>query len=202
LAPVAIVEQKNEGDAWQVLHDLRPKFVPLSHYTQALTDVSDLSHQLRLLREQLATLQSRRNLLYEEMPSPILDQLRHETNFEETGAAVALDAANPQQVVPTTTDNAQLLYGVVMAAVQKYQGGIVYLVVTYGRTRCKVVGDVAIGDLLIPAIAAADDPSLHGCAMRAGVYVRPGTLIGKALQSHRSTNDRIPGVIDIMVTLG
>ena len=67
----------------------------------------------------------------------------------------------------------------------------------HGQATCLVTGRVDPGDLLVPS-------DLPGYARRAGRYIRPGTVIGKALSSH-DPNPEAPdltGEINILVTLG
>ena len=74
------------------------------------------------------------------------------------------------------------------------QGQPIYRVTMHGRTRCNVVGTVTPGALLT---VSGDD----GRAMEGGVFLRPGTVVGKALSGHRATQKKAEGVVDIMVTL-
>jgi hypothetical protein len=64
-----------------------------------------------------------------------------------------------------------------------------------------VIGEVKPGDLLVPS-------PVPGHAQRAGLYLQPGTILGKALsltQFDRPVGSGLsqqPGSVDMLVTLG
>jgi hypothetical protein len=73
-----------------------------------------------------------------------------------------------------------------------------YRIAVYGRVRAKVIGEVKPGDLLVPS-------PVPGHAQRAGLYLQPGTILGKALDSTRPVESGLsqqPGSVDMLVTLG
>ena len=69
-----------------------------------------------------------------------------------------------------------------------------YRVILQGRAKCRVIGPVKAGALLVPSSKA-------GFAEAAGLYIRPGTIIGKALLAHLPAKPEDEGEIDILVTL-
>jgi hypothetical protein len=90
-----------------------------------------------------------------------------------------------------------LILGVVSQAPSFRTAESRYTVTIYGRATCLVTGRVDPGDLLVPS----DQP---GVARRAGLYIRRGSVIGKALSSH-APNPEAPdlnGEINILVMLG
>ena len=116
----------------------------------------------------------------------------------EPGQVAALDPATGG-VLLATRDNATLVVGVVQGpaegnarAIEEDQRS--YLIAQRGHRQCLVVGRVEPGDLLVPS----DTP---GCAAAAGIYIQPGTVIGKALQGHRPADARQCTAIPIIVTL-
>jgi len=109
----------------------------------------------------------------------------------EAGTVVALCADRPDQVEKAQLSNATLLYGIV-----KEQGDDGrYRVVMQGRVQCQVVDEVAPGDLLVPS-------GYPGRARKAGLFVQPGTLLGRALSARRYQPGTDFGVVDALVTLG
>jgi len=110
----------------------------------------------------------------------------------EVGDVVALVPDTSDQVVKANEQNAPLVIGVVA---EEMTGEQHYRVVSSGQARCKVVGDIKPGDLLVPS-------AKDGCAERGEAFLRPGALIGKALGVYESNGRTEPVTIDIIVTLG
>lgn len=108
----------------------------------------------------------------------------------EMGDVVSMAATPTGHVVRTNRFNGKMVMGVVEGEVpgespdQKR-----YRIVLMGVTDCKVVGSVKPGHLLVPSWR-------RGKARRAGWFIKPGTLIGKALTRPTS------GMIKVIVTLG
>jgi len=141
-----------------------------------------LEGEVERLKAQLAV---QRTQLYQDLPS--MQPL-------EIGTVVALSQQWHDHIEPTTLGNERLLFGVVMEFVPDLYPNERYRVALQGRTQCKVVGVVDAGDLLVAC-------HLPGHAHKAGIYVQPGTVIGKALQSFHPSNGKDVGLIDILVTL-
>jgi hypothetical protein len=111
----------------------------------------------------------------------------------DLGQVVAADPAREGYIVKTLVANERLVIGVVGEILSEH-GTTIYRVVVYGRVPCKVVGTVAPGDLL--TVAAEE-----GYARRGGIYLRPGTVIGKALAASAPDEVGLTGMVDAMVTL-
>lgn len=152
--------------------------------------VSVLDNRVDLLEEAVKRINARldvqRTQLYQDLPAmkPL-----------EIGAVVALSQQWHNSVEAATLANERLIIGVVMEFVPDLHVDERYRIVMQGRTQCKVVGMVEAGDLLVAC-------HLPGHAHKAGIYVQPGTLIGKALESFHPSSMEAVGLIDILVTLG
>ena len=97
-----------------------------------------------------------------------------------------------QEATESTTANDHKVLGIISTAPaylmnNDIEGQDVALI---GRVPCKVVGDIQRGDLLVTS-----DVSGHAKAWNPGDYL-PGTIIGKALESHEGQD---PGVIEVAV---
>jgi hypothetical protein len=179
LAPLALLTF--EAGAWSVACDLRATFAPLLRETAAQ---DSLELDLVRLGSELEALQRRI-----EDPAGVFETYESLHRLDR-GDVVALDPAS-RRVVPANHENEALVIGVVVAAHE--HGGLSHCkVVHYGRAVCKVDGEVEPGDVLVPS-------KVDGAATRAGLYVQPGTVVGKALAANRPSCD--PGEIEIMVTL-
>ena len=117
----------------------------------------------------------------------------YESRKVSSGDVVALDRNQTDCVVPANRDNAALVVGV---AVEVYECKGVWFskVAQHGRASCKVIGDVAPGNLLV----ASAEP---GFAENGGWYLQPGTIIGKALSSTAFDEGMRTGTVDVLVTL-
>lgn len=198
-APLALLERDATG--WRVLGDLRPHFhtapalsAALAGERQRLDHTNDVVEQLRAAVEQMGAELAYLRRRVEELRG----QLEHEYLAEfpvEPGALVAADPGRPGHVERATEGNGALLIGVV-AAVDERPGaaGPLYRVVSSGRARCRVRGAVQQGDLLVVS-------DLPGHARRAGLYVRPGTLLGKALSTWTPEAGE-DDLVEVMVMLG
>ena len=111
----------------------------------------------------------------------------------ETGDVVS--HVSHQRVTRARTANAALVIGVVIDRAHEAEHREHVRVALNGRARCKVIGPIDPGDLLVPS----DQP---GCARKGVGYIKPGTLIGKALSSHHPRDDGEQGMIDLLVMLG
>lgn len=82
----------------------------------------------------------------------------------------------PEHVVRACGNNAHRVIGVVRGTVPGFEPEF-WEVVVGGEVRCKVLGRVAPGDLLVPS-------ALEGFARRARWFARRGTILGKAISNH------------------
>lgn len=168
-------ENRRIDRANEEIHQLRADLVQLSaHLDQLKDEVSYLHHKLKDVRGRL----------YNDYQSD--DQL-------EQGAVVAIDPEREGYIVKSERANETLVIGVVGEILIEH-GQLLYRVVVYGRAPCKVIGEVAPGDLLAVA-------SKEGYACRGGIYLRPGALIGKALTAWVTDEAGTAGMVDAMVTL-
>lgn len=115
----------------------------------------------------------------------------------EPGLVVAIDPATGG-IQPATRANASLVVGVAIGPAgepeEPGESPRRYRVAQTGRHECLVLGRVDAGDLLVPA-------HTPGHAMAAGLYIQPGTVIGKALQSYDPPDAQHPARVAILVTL-
>jgi hypothetical protein len=113
------------------------------------------------------------------------------------------DRSDAYRLVRADRRYAYQVYGVVIPddntiATERYPAGALVRVAVYGKVRCKVVGRVTPGDLLVPS-------RRPGYAQRAGIataLLRPGTVIGKVLTASDPNRDNNRDTIDVIVTLG
>jgi|GEM_PF-1859941 len=112
----------------------------------------------------------------------------------EVGDIVAIDPERDDHVVRASHDNETLVVGVVAKILAGRHGETMFRVTMHGRTRCNVAGSVAPGALLVVS-------GYEGRAMQGGVFLRPGTVVGKALGSYRAAKKGELGTVDVMVTL-
>jgi hypothetical protein len=92
-------------------------------------------------------------------------------------AVEGMDANDPDMDLPVKLASAKdrgMVIGVVWESIDEEQDGKRYRIVLHGRVRCKVIGRVEPGDLLVPS-------NVPGFAKKAGWYHQPGTIVGKAL---------------------
>ncbi len=211
VSPLALLGQV--GDGWQVTADLRPRFAALPALTStAQTTREDLdalgdSHvrtklateealqRLDRAADQLqqdllvlgAAMAVERGRLYEDVTSP--DPL-------EVGDVVAVGNEQPWHVERASVENQARVLGVVVATVDLPGHQDRARVTIYGRARCKVVGPVRAGDLLVPS-------SVPGCARRRrGFWPRLGHILGKALADYEPPEAGAAGLVDVLVMLG
>lgn len=128
-----------------------------------------------------------RGRLYEDVTSP--DPL-------EVGDVVAVGNEQPWHVERASVENQARVLGVVVATVDLPGHQDRARVTIYGRARCKVVGPVRAGDLLVPS-------SVPGCARRRrGFWPRLGHILGKALADYEPPEAGAAGLVDVLVMLG
>jgi len=190
-----------EGE-WQVVQDFRRVFVPapvvdsedFSILKELRTDraaLHKMEHALEEMQEEVEELRRgqgrERERLFQDMRS---------ADFLEEGEIVSLDPERRNHVMRANRDNETLVLGVVSEVFDEMEEGAYRVrVITYGRARAKVLGAVRPGDVLVPS-------ERNGCAHKGGVIIRPGALIGKALQAHEPGEREEAGRIEMFVLLG
>lgn len=201
-APLALLHQPTAGE-WQLCEPPAVTFAPLPQLTDqvaklaqrmtaAETALTHLRDEHDALVERVDKLEKRverieaywaeeRTQLYQDLAAG--EQL-------EAGTVVALRPSQPDQVEKAQLGNATLLYGVVKE--QGKDGR--YRVVMQGRVQCQVVDEVAPGDLLVPS-------NYPGRARKAGLFVQPGTVLGRALSAQHYQPGTDFGVVDAVITL-
>jgi hypothetical protein len=211
VSPLALLSQA--AGSWQVMSDLRQRFGTLPALTadtqttrEDLDALGDSYARMKLatvealqrldstadqLQQDLlvfgAALAVERGRLYEDVTSP--DDL-------EVGDVVAAGNEQPWHVERAHTDNQARVFGVVTATADLPGHQDRARVTIYGRARCKVVGPVRAGDLLVPS-------SVPGCARRRrGFWPRLGNVLGKALADYQPPEAGAVGVVDVLVMLG
>lgn len=204
-APLALLHQRT--GAWGLSEPPAVTFAPLPHLTD---QVAQLAQRMTVAERDLANLRGEHAALVErvdklekrverieaywgEERTQLYQDLAAHEPLEgplEAGTVVALCADKPDHVEKAQLANATLLYGVV-----KEQGSDGrYRVVMQGRVQCQVVDEVAPGDLLVPS-------NYPGRARKAGLFVQPGTLLGRALSPRRYQPGTDFGIVDALITL-
>ncbi|MGD9092341.1 MAG: DUF6519 domain-containing protein [Anaerolineales bacterium] len=219
-APLALLYWGEES-GWQA-EDWRPEFFPLVDMVRQLEAYQKTtSEKLQSLRNEAEQRLDQFSTRLEELESMItggveaaLKRAVNRTSLQydfratdelDKGHVVALSVAHKadvekraeQLVSLASSAEPSLILGVVSQAPSFRTAESRYTVTIYGRATCLVTGRVDPGDLLVPS----DQP---GVARRAGLYIRRGSVIGKALSSH-APNPEAPdlnGEINILVMLG
>jgi hypothetical protein len=195
-APLALL-QFQEGEeggkgregAWSIVPGAGTRFHSLPQMTAQLSTTDEqlqsMASHLKKIQETLDTLveQSSRIQAHIFQDFSSLDAL-------EVGHVVAFDPSQEDHVTLASKENERLVAGVVTEPIDKDDQRC--RVALYGRVRCKVVGRVEPGDSLVVA------SDVRGYAEKGGWYLRPGTILGKAL----SDKDEETGTVDMLVTLG
>lgn len=175
-APLAIVDYTPQG--WMV-QDLRTIFVPLN---QLLDDcITATEAEQERLRKDLAIFEG----LFPQY-------LTHEDL--EPGDVAALNRGNPRWIIKADAGQPTLVLGVVVDIFPHHETPFACRVALYGCVDCKVTGKIEPGDLLVPS----KEP---GYAQRAGLYIQPGTMIGKALDYYDPSTPTENNMIRVLVTL-
>jgi hypothetical protein len=189
-------------DGWGISHDFRLIFDPLPQLTDgiahAVDQISQLETSIRQLKGLVDALADEVSVLQKQKVierQHVVDEFSTQERLE-VGDVVALDHVHGHRVLRVTKDNPTHVIGVVAGFPQatEHKSGNLVRVILYGQTHCKVTGKVKPGDLLVVS-------DLEGCAHVAGTYIQPGTVVGKALGSHESTEPNKHGVIQVLVTL-
>jgi len=188
------------ADGWQVDRQPPAAFLPLPPIT---SKVLDLAQRVTVVEADVANLKARVADLEEKVEWALtwLTAERAQLFYDyraavplEVGDVVAIDPEREEHVVHARSDNETLVVGVVTRIFTGRHGETVFRVTMHGRTRCNVVGTVTPGALL--TVSGYD-----GRAVQGGVFLRPGTVVGKALSGQRATQKKALGVVDVMVTL-
>jgi hypothetical protein len=198
-SPLALLHRRN-GE-WMMVQETHPIFATIPDLTASTTlglqEIETTRANLRTLEATVAQLAEALGGL-KEMATIARSHVFH-TFFAESpleiGDVVALDVTREQYVVRADKATEALVVGVVLSEFKPDTGvhpG--YRVAVHGRAHCKVKGSVKIGDLLVIS-------QMDGCACPGGLFIRPGAIIGKALEPHEPDSDE-PGLIHVLVTLG
>lgn len=194
-APLGLLRY-NAG-VWQLSEDETQTFQPLPILT---TKVDKLETQVTKAENDIIDLQERVDKLEKEVAEirklVKLEQTSLYQNFQSDveltkGDVVAMDSESDFRVVPANSTNQTLVIGVVDDVIT---GDFPYRVILQGRAQCKVIGSVKAGAMLTPT-------ELDGCVEQGGLYLQPGTIVGKALRSHLTENPEEVALVDILVTL-
>jgi hypothetical protein len=196
--PLALLRFHDGG--WRVEPEAATEFRSLPQIT---ANFIDIDRQLEKLRKTVDTMVKQTHVFQDFNFTP--DKTLEE---EYMGYVVALDPGQEDTVTLASEGNERLVVGVVTELIDSQR----CRVVLYGRVRCRVVGKVEPGDLLVPS-------PVPGHAQRAGLYLQPGTILGKALGLTRFDPEVVeeieegtqldeidmlkqPGSVDMLVTLG
>lgn len=188
-APLALIQFRGEG--WCVILDEAARFATLPQ-VGALFDRVDASLdqvdvRLNELVDSLAGLDDRVGVLEElqaDFQASIVQyfQIADEIDTGHVVSVIPLDPSDELgselRVRLTSADNEsdkRLVVGVVIDILDDEESCRVML---YGRAKCRVVGEIEPGDLLVPS-------KKPGYAQKAGRFSWPGTIIGKALSTIR-----------------
>ncbi|MFN8503364.1 DUF6519 domain-containing protein [Kouleothrix sp.] len=197
LAPIGLLS--GGAGQWQIA-DLRKPFGTLPQLHAAIDDerrrIDTSAIDLARLRADFEALLDEVSYLRRKVKD-LRGQLYDDYQADDAlapGDMVAPNPAQPGYIVKTQEANETMAIGVV-SEVLALHGAPRYRVVSYGRAPCKVVGPVAAGDMLV----VADE---DGYARRAGLFIRPGTVLGKALADAVPDESGRFGLVDAMVTLG
>jgi hypothetical protein len=192
-APLALLqfqegEEGGEG-AWSIVPGAGTRFHSLPQMTAQLSTTDE---QLQSTASRLIKIQETLDTLVEQSSRIHAHIFQDFSSLDalEVGHVVAFDPSGEDRVTLASKENERLVVGVVTEPIDKDNQRC--RVVLFGRVRCKVVGRVEPGDLLVVA------SDVRGYAEKGGWYLRPGTILGKAL----SDKDEETDTIDMLVTLG
>lgn len=234
-APLALLQRKKE--AWQVFPETPTDFDSLPQIKAQLNSLGSQAKQTKaivepLAREVLAIESARQEVLtclerVREIAEPLSQQAHvietvKSIELLEPGDVVAIDTEREKETVDIDPENRVLLVKRAGFSDSHRVIGVVwdvdttgieksYRIVVHGRTRCKVIGRVEPGDLLVPS-------DVDGCARKSRGTPIAGTILGKALSLTRfdpgvmeglekgtiqvdSDLDEQPGMVDSLVTL-
>lgn len=187
-APLAILVRDTQG--WRVQRDCRNMFQSATeNLVSRAEDVERLIRRMDEIRTELRA-----------EIATALDEARGIFGFPsscdlERGQIVALDPKGSEQIVLADTENARLLLGVVLERTETESGEKRYRIATRSIVPCRVIGPIDLGELLVPS-------ETPGCATCAGFFIRPGTLLGKAVSSFTATAENPQGTVNVLLTPG
>lgn len=197
-APLGLVCR--EADKWKYIPATDSRFSTLPQLTSGLARLTQEVHDIKDTVDTLITRVDNLTSRVDYLEHKILylgRQLVQEYNSVQhlvEGDLVSIHPHEEGLVVPATKENERRVIGVVVEVISDpYQEGKVR-VGLHGVAKCKVTGEIAVGELLV-----VSESDKH--AKRAGKFVRPGTVVGKALQSHKPHGEHTYGMIDVMITL-
>ncbi len=167
-APLALLQLR--AGKWSAIGDTATAFHSLPHITANLIATDG---QLEKVQETVDTMVRQTH---------VFESFKSEASLER-GDVVCIDRAGVEGMGPTepgtllpvklaSSEDEQSVVGVVWGASDS--DSHLYRIVLYGRVSCKVIGRVKPGDVLVPS-------PVPGHAQRAGLVLRPGTILGKAL---------------------
>lgn len=200
LVPLALLHRQEER--WGCFNISNREFASLERLTTSsivtwqqlqatIEDLKNLHNTIAELVEQ-AELVKR----YMNMERTRLYRDYHSDDDLEVGDIVALKTDDTDHVLRCSRQNDMLVLGVVAESPEdRLPNQHDFRVVLYGQAPCKVIGKIVPGDLLVPS-------STEGCAHKSSSFIRPGTLIGKALSSHHPDHPEDIGTIDVLIMLG
>lgn len=173
---------------------------------QLTANLGDVNSRLKTVEGEVAHLDARVTVLEEQMErilawmnierTRLFQDLPSRTTLE-VGDVVAVDLDNPPGVKPAKADYEHLVLGVVGDVLDDmtYYDEIRYRIIVHGLAECKVYDKVTPGSLLVPSLKP-------GHAGGASLFIRPGSVIGKALEAFTPDGSRRSGRVKTMVTLG
>lgn len=182
-ANLAATDGQVEAAFWRL--DQLEAFSRLDQLKVALSRLREVQKTAEALAEQthvFTTVKSKQSLEKGDLVS--LDRASAERRgADDPGTEVPVKLASSRE--------GRLVVGVVTEPMDDQR----FRVALFGRVRCKVIGPVEPGDLLVPA----DKP---GHAQKRGWFLRKGPIIGKALSSTAFDEGKRTGTVDMLVTLG
>lgn len=194
-APLALLRHAagvwnlEEGEGAE-FRDLSVLTAEVDHCQKRITDaeqeIDDLKKRVDALEKAVAEI-----LVLVKIEQSSLYQNFKSNYTLEKGDVVAMEPEGDITVSPVNASNRTLVVGIVDKVIA---GEFPYRVITQGRAQCKVLGAVRAGALLVPS-------ELDGYAEQGGLYLQPGTIIGKALRAHIPDKPEDEGMIEVMVTL-
>jgi hypothetical protein len=214
-APLALL-QFNQGQ-WVVSPNKTAEFESLPQVKASLSDTNSrlagLVERLRSFEDQVDGLAQSTHVFEVVRSSKVLG--KGDVVSLDRDAIERLSAIDPFVAIPVrhaSAKDGKLVLGVVWEANEEESSETTYRVVVHGRARCKVIGRVEPGDLLVPA-------EEEGHARRARWYERSEMIIGKAVSFTRfapkvmeqieegkrkvgPSLDRQPGTVEVLVALG
>lgn len=205
-AALAFLQRK--ADQWEIIQDKTTfRTLPLlsdevdnltQHMTAAEGNIDQLQKAVQKLREDVDKLETEVEQLGKRFDT--LEKLQLYQNFHakdrdlDAGMLVAYSDSDPDHVEKVNAHNATLLLGVVVETIVVQPHNLVCRVAMQGRTKCKVVGAVKPGMLLVPS-------GKPGYAEPAGLYLQPGTVLGKVLTVPNEYRNGTKDEVDILITL-